>query len=92
MLLHDENLNNEVYLPLRVCGEWVLIVWDVEARGCYGVSFDVWAYSQIMPIVETLCSVGKETILESGLKCKESVIKEKQVNWQIQKGPVNYHR
>ena len=45
-----------------------------------------------MPIVETLCSVGKETILESGLKCKESVIKEKQVNWQIQKGPVNYHR
>ena len=46
----------------------------------------------ILIIVEILCSVGKETILESGLKCKESVYKEKQVNWQIQKGPVNYHR
>jgi hypothetical protein len=47
-----------------------MIVWDIEARGCYGVTFNVWAYSQAIPLIEILCSVGKETLLEAELKCK----------------------
>jgi hypothetical protein len=35
--VHDENKNNEVYLPVRICGEWILIVRDVEAMAWYAV-------------------------------------------------------
>jgi hypothetical protein len=50
------------------------------------------SYSQAIPVIKVLISVGKETILEAGVKFKESVIKEKQIYWEIRKGPINYHR